>query len=58
MSYVLIVTIVNLTIGTADVQREYGFVSYEDCATHAVAKVEADRPLYPGTDIKWECEKE
>ena len=56
-SYVLIITIIHTSIGAVDTQRQSGFASYDDCATHAVAWAESQRALYPRAKLKWECQE-
>ena len=45
MSYTLIIVMVHSAISAADVQRERGFASYQECAAHAVAWADSQRPL-------------
>jgi hypothetical protein len=54
--YILILTIINASIGAVDTQRQTGFDSFDDCATHAVAWADTQRDLYPDAEIKWHCE--
>jgi hypothetical protein len=54
-TYVLIMTIIHASIGAVDTQRQTGFASYADCATHAVAWADSQRALYPKAEVKWEC---
>jgi hypothetical protein len=55
--YVLIITIVHASIGAVDTQRQTGFTSYQDCATHAVASAESQRSLHPDSELRWHCER-
>jgi hypothetical protein len=55
--YVLIVTIIHASISAVDTQRQTGFSSYNECATHAVAWAESQRPLNPDAHLRWQCQR-
>jgi hypothetical protein len=57
MSYVLILTVIHASIGAVDTQRQTGFATYDECATHAVAWAESQQPLHPNSHLRWQCER-
>jgi hypothetical protein len=52
MSFVLILSIIT-SYGGVTTQRQTGFASYKDCATHAVAWAESQRSLHPDSELRW-----
>jgi hypothetical protein len=56
MTYILTIIIIHAAIGATDVQRQSGFASYADCATHAVASVDSLQAISPDdVEIRWQC---
>jgi hypothetical protein len=56
MEYVLILSIIS-SFGSIDTQRQTGFSSYNECATHAVAWADTQRDLHPDSELHWHCER-
>ena len=59
MSYVLILTVIHSFGAVVDTQRVTGFASYQDCAEHAVAWADSQRPLNsPDARLRWQCQRD